>query len=298
MYYKLKTRDFLNDTKKNKINYSFLKKCLNKCYSICNFSTFPYFIDNLNSKESLQKYNSGNCISMSLCLKNILAELNVTSYLIPATIPTMYKRDNYLEISHVALAVPIINGVYVLDMAFYFLEPLLIRLNQNEITYIRSSNIYEDSVSLIKSSLMRTNMEIHYNQYQSIPENTFVCECRYLKNINDKWNYFLREVINPDQAISNFFINIMKYPHITTTYLKDGKQNMNIYIKIINNNEIKISEKHKMLYFGLIKNVPLKLISYLKNILGEYFNNDITYIFNFFSRMDLDNRQYFITDIN
>ena len=127
MYSDLKTYNFLkNYGKQQNVNYDILKDILKKCYLSCCFSTFPYFNDSLSSKQSLRQYSSGNCITLSLCLKEILLKQNIESFLIPATIPIIFQRKGYLDVSHVALAVPKNKDeLYILDAAFYFIETII-----------------------------------------------------------------------------------------------------------------------------------------------------------------------------
>ena len=121
MYNKLKTKPingfFQNVTEKMVI------KSLQNSFNNA-FSTFPYIFHNLNSKQAIEKYNSGNCIPLSIFIKTYLENnFNIKSFLIPATIPNKYKYSGYLEISHVAIAIPISSTkFYIADSAFYFLS--------------------------------------------------------------------------------------------------------------------------------------------------------------------------------
>lgn len=296
MYHTLETTNFIQNIDIQLVDYNYLKDCLKQCYSKCCFSTFPYFVDNLSSKESLEKYSSGNCITLSLCLQNILKKKNIISYLIPATIPNMYKKSQYLDISHVALAVPLNkNEIFILDAAFYFIEPILVNLQTKYKTYIRSSKIYGDNISLLECSLNFLTESVKYNQYQIIPKDTYICKCNYLNDKTDDWIYILREIINPDQAITTFFINIIKYPHITTTYFNDkGECKMDIYIKMLNNDEIKISKQNIQLYRGLIEDIPFELLNYINPFIKKYFNKHITYVLDTLKKINLDTFEYSI----
>ena len=138
-YNNLEIRDFL----KNKIDQTSLSEdkiieSLENCYKNCAFSTFPYIMHNLDSKDAIEKYNSGNCIGLSMYLKNYLkSKYNITSYLIPGTIPNKYKFEGYLDISHVVLAVPKNNNeIFIADPAFYFLNPIKVDLINNSPTTV------------------------------------------------------------------------------------------------------------------------------------------------------------------
>lgn len=279
MYSKLKTANFLKSyNKQQHVDYHILRDILKTCYQMCCFSTFPYFNDGFSSKKSLREYHSGNCITLSLCLKEILLKHGIESFLIPATIPKTFYREGYLDVSHVALAVPKNNNeLYILDAAFYFIEPLYLNISQNYTTQITSSRLYDDSQSVIESQIHILDKQHIYNKYQTIPKDTILCIANYQRNPSDKWHYILRRVINPDEAISNFFINIIKFPHITTTYLdENGICKMNIYIKFINQDTIKITIRHTEVYRGPVNEIPHNLLSYITSEVSQYFKDHLS----------------------
>ena len=115
--------------------------------------------------------------------------------------------------------------------------------------------------------------------YLKIPKDTYICNTHYTNNTFDSWEYILREIINPDLAITNFFISSIKYPHITTTYIENHICKMYVYLKYIDKENIKISIKHQELYNGLIKNIPNNLKNYINNLVYPYFNKHIKYHF-------------------
>ena len=88
MYNKLITSDFRNKNYNQNINQKLIIDASKYCYENFAFSTFPYIVEELSSKQSCDKLNSGNCISMSMFMKKILKEkYDIESFLIPATIP-------------------------------------------------------------------------------------------------------------------------------------------------------------------------------------------------------------------
>ena len=116
-----------------------------------------------------------------------------------------------------------------------------------------------------------------YNKYQTIPKNTVICIVNYERNPSDKWHYILRRVANPDEAISNFFINIIKYPHITTTYLDENDIcRMNVYIKFISQDIVKINIRHTEVYRGPVKAIPHNLLSYITSEVSQYFKDHLS----------------------
>jgi hypothetical protein len=286
MYNKLITKPFIHKYYITNINITkhILINALFNCLNNIAFSTFPYIVNKYNSKQSLKKTNSGNCIALSLFIKDFLKnKYNITSFLIPATIPNNLKLKGYLDISHVALCIPKNEYIYyILDPAFYFLEPLEINLYNKNNNDIKSMCIYSNNIYNIKSYLEIKKNKIIFNNFQQIPKNTYYCECYYSFNSDDKWKYILREIINPDNAITSFFIKIKKKPFLVSTYI--DYNNMTILKDIIFKltNKVKIDIKND---YNLIKKSKNDLTNTDKNIikmkLKKYLNNDILkYIFN------------------
>ena len=276
--------------KEQHISKNQVMKALKVCYENACFSTFPYMYDHYNSEEAIDYTNSGNCISLSLFLKKFLKQnYNINSTLIPASIPDMYKRDGYLPISHVALAIPKNSEqAYIADPAFYFREPILYDKKGNAGS-IKSSNIYDDSLEELDfTSNISTEDEI-LHELQNIPKQTPYCKCSKKININDSWNYYLREVVDPDKSIGTFYINLQN-PFISTTRLDSNNQcHMDKYVKI-NGDDIVIKEKNKELYNGPIKDVPDKLISKLNSTIYPFLKENIEDILD--KPLDLNEKFY------
>ena len=70
MYYTLKTKTIKFKTQN--ISIDNIKRALISCYSNISFSTIPYLLYNYNSIQTLKIMNSGNCIAMSMFLKEYL----------------------------------------------------------------------------------------------------------------------------------------------------------------------------------------------------------------------------------
>ena len=100
-------------------------------YYIIVGSLVGYILDDIDSYESIQKYNSANCIGISFFVQQKLKELDIISYLIPASIPKIYQMSGYLDISHVALFIPLRGDSYIIDGSFYFLTPIKVNLGEN-----------------------------------------------------------------------------------------------------------------------------------------------------------------------
>lgn len=291
MYFKLESYDFLNNLSEQKINQKDILLALQKCYQNCAFSTFPYIIKNKNSVDSLKKYNSGNCVALSLYLKFLLKEMGINSYLIPATIPESFSFKNFLRVSHVALAIPKNKSkIYIADPAFYFINPIKFIYPSKKENYIYSKNIYINehnsdpkdykSINKIYYSNYKSKNEMKFNKYQIIPENTYYTECYLDSNTNDKWKYFLIEVKNPDKAISNFFCNIKNRPLIISTTLDKNGICSAYYDIRIKKDFLVVKYKNntiKKIFFEEIKNNP----TYFKNFilkeldLGKFFDSEM-----------------------
>lgn len=229
MYTKLKTKPFKGQME-HVPTFKDIDEIVNECYKTCYFSTFPYIHNNdISSRTALKKYNSGNCIAMSMYIQKQLRKKNIISYLIPATVPNKYRVKGYLDISHVALAIPVNDTkVYLIDPAFYFLKPILITLDSpNRSYYGMSKNIYkpevEDdpkkyaSIDYLNLRAFKTTTPTQLNDYQYIPKNTYYVKCHTVHNADDPWYYYMRKVVNPDQAIGKFFLEIKNDPFICTT---------------------------------------------------------------------------------
>ena len=273
MYYPLVTKPI--KFKEQNINKDKVVKALKVCYENACFSTIPYMYDHYNSDEAIDYTNSGNCISLSLFLKKYLKQnYNINSTLIPASIPNMYKKEGYLPISHVALAIPKNNDeAFIADPAFYFREPILYDKKGNTGS-IQSSNIYDDSLEELNYDSKISLEDEHLHELQAIPKKTPYCKCNKITNPEDSWKYYLREVVDPDKSIGTFYINLQK-PFISTTRLDSNNQcHMDKYIKI-NGDDIVIKEKNKELYNGPIHDIPSKLVTKLNNTIYPFLKENI-----------------------
>ena len=256
------------------INKENIIKILKSCYLNNSFSTFPYICDNCDSENAITNHNSANCIGLSIYIKKMLkTKYNVESFLIPSTIPNKYKSPNYLDLAHVVVACPINkNECYIIDTAFYFLEPLLFNKKKNQNYDIETSNIYSNdnnNINIIESINNKTINKEVLNDYQIIPKNTYFVECNYIFDKKDTWNYYLIEILNPDCAISDFFIHIKNKPFITTTLFNTNNNLiLELYIKFIDKNSVKISLFNNEIFNGN----PINL-----SFIEEHILNPITY---------------------
>ena len=192
----------------------------------------------------------------------------------------------YLDICHVALLVPQNkHKFFILDPAFYFLNPIQIDMNLNK-TYISlNKDIYQKetksnfknyvSINKVYGKLINIENNNLFNKYQQLPKNTYAYQCNYSNSSNDKWKYFLVEILNPDKSITNFFLNIKKEPFIVTTILdKNGICTSSCILKT-KDKKIYIKDKDfKQEIFVISKTNEIN--QNFKKILRKFFSQDIT----------------------
>lgn len=251
-YKKLHLKIHANKTQ-NSVTSELLTEILKKCYDSCSFSTLPYKMYGFDSIESIFKTGTGNCIAMSYFLQHwLLKNHNIQSYLIPCTIPKKYQKPEYLTLSHVALAIPRSkHHVFIVDMAFYFNSPISMLLNsEHNKSIVHASNIYTNKVDTLFATTQQTQEHTVLNPYQQMPSNVYYSECFCDGDVEDKWNYYLINITNPDAAISNFYLQVSN-PFITTTTYQSDKNScrMNVYIKFTNNNEKLLVKINGELFF-------------------------------------------------
>ena len=283
-YKLLNIKSFLHrNYNQNNLSKEFIIKILQICYQTCSFSTLPYFMYKFNSNQSIQNTNTGSCIALSMFIKNYLKKnYNIDSYIIPCTVPNMYKRPNYLDISHVSLAIPKNNKyIYIVDPAFYFYEPIIVDLNNlNKPQCIISVKIYTDEISPIIAKTSITNEDIVFNNYQTIKKNTYYSKCYYTNDSNDQWNYYLTEICNPDQAISNFFLHITK-PFISTTKLVNKLCKMDFYLKFLDKNTIEIKIDNNFFFHGNPKHITEKQLKIIRSKMGHFYDSNLELLFKY-----------------
>jgi hypothetical protein len=144
----------------------------------------------------------------------------------------------------------------IIDTAFYFINPIKVNTATKFIDAVFLKNIYklEESnnihdyitIDKIQPVLKKNEQDIIFNEYQTIPKGTFICECNFIIDPTDKWHYFLTEVLNPDRAISTFFINCNKNPFICSTKIDgNGICMSNVILKTKYDGSVSISFENK-----------------------------------------------------
>ena len=170
----------------------------------------------------------------------------------------------------------------IIDPAFYILQPIKLEIGNTENITVFSKNIYQiekfsnklknyTSINTIVCNYNNIGSNNRFNQYQVLPENTHILNAFYKDDVYDTWQYFLKEVLNPDKAITTFFLNIKKNPFIVSTYLDKHSICASKYIVKIQNNKLHIIDKINNKYIYDIN----QLISGDINIndLDKFFHN-------------------------
>ena len=258
MYVQMKTRPIPKPVKRTSNLSQKIKNVLLDCFEHNAFSTFPYIVDGYTSKQAINKTNSGNCISLSMFIKDqLMKRYGVRSHLVPATVPSYIYKEGYLDVCHVSLIIPVnASSYYLVDPAFYFLEPALIHM-KHPTQPVRSMNIYDNKVDMVHPRLKTLDTRTKLNEYQSFPKDTKYCQCHYNDKGDDTWNYYLREIVNPDQAISKFFITIRNEPFFVSTKLDgENKCMKDLIIRTHRGEDVSIKLNEESIYDGPVYSIP------------------------------------------
>ena len=281
MYYKLNTRPFLNTTDNQRVSFDYLKQLLNEHYNTTAFSIFPYLNENKNSKKCIEN-NAGNCISLSMRIQEILKNKTnnkkpIKSFLVPSTIPNIFRRDGYQPITHVALFVYVNSHYgYLIDPAFYFTEPIRVNLRTDTPGVAYMKNVYTDENDLVNYNTYQYPNRVDYSEYQRIPKDTIAVSCSFENDSSDKWSYILREITNPDKAISSFYVNLNKMrPFIISTKMDDDGLKQDCAIHKRKNNQVEIKQDNTTLFYGDIDSIPPELENHITVKLGKFFKDGI-----------------------
>lgn len=271
MYNNIKLKSIKKSNINESINKTLVDKLLYETITEFPFSTFPY-IHGSNSK-GCQKYKQGNCVALALNLKRKLNKYNIKSILIPCSIPKKYQHKDYIHLSHCAVAIfDSLNNILICDPAFYFLESALLNINKMTSNTILSKNIYENKLDTNIFNLNIIKKLTNFNKYQSIPANTYLVNMYFKHDPADTWNYYLIQILNPDEAISNFYINIKRLPFIT---ILDNSLTLSFLLKYTDKYNFHIKYYGKLIYKGIKANIPENIKPIIKKYLGDNWINSI-----------------------
>jgi hypothetical protein len=136
-------------------------------------------------------------------------------------------------------------------------------LNENIERKIQHSDIYShvnSTICYIIDICHDCNIDKNFNQ-QLMPESLCV-SCYFEQDNSQKWNYYLNEILNPDESIGSYFLENKYLPFLLYTDY-DSKENM---VKM--SHKILIDENGEI----VIKKYPEKEILFKGNI--YQLNND------------------------
>lgn len=258
--------------KKQHITRHMVEEGLHICYDNISFSTFPYNVYGLSSsKHTLQYYNSGNCIALSLFLKSYFKNMGIVSYLIPASVPKIHMVEGVNHLCHVSLLIPYDKDMfYIVDPAFYFLNPMDCQLTANGEKKIDSVNVHTRVHTPIYYKL--TNADEH-NQFEK------QCTCYFGNDKSDVWHYYVQEISleDADKFIGATFMKFKPEPFIVKT-LMDLENNTVVklyHIKRPTPHDCIIIKGTTEIYNGPIKDIPKILLKEIGIKLFKYFNKNI-----------------------
>jgi hypothetical protein len=265
---KLKPIKFIHQNVKE----SQLEEAIRLCFNNISFSTYPYILYKLtSSRDTLKQYNSGNCIALSLFIHTYLKNnYGFHSYIIPASVPSIFRVEGTNNICHVALCIPVnFSKFYIIDPAFYFLNPMTCSMKNNISRTIESCNIHNNENETIEYIL-------HKSSYDAILPGSIECKCFFTHLPKDPWFYYLNEVLDPDQSIGSFYIKAKPNPFLCNTEY-DESTNMvkkKYHIKS-EDNEFIVIKYCKEIYRGPPDKLPHEIQEILQNKLYKYFSNYI-----------------------
>ena len=269
--------------KKQNISKEIINNLMVTLYNNISFSTFPYLIyKEYSSKNCINKYNSGNCIAISYFIKQYLkTNYNIDSYVIGASVPNVFKVDGTPHICHCALCIPIsLHEFYIIDGALYFLEPMYCNLKDNKIRQIENSDIYTYQKMKINYNIELCNdciLDIDYEQI--LKEDSICVRCNFDYDIYETWNYYLNEIINPDNNIGHAFLTLKPQPFILHTYYDNKEDIVKLLykIKLNEDGELNISKypKNEIIYKGLNYKQDKIATDIIEKKLYKFFSNYI-----------------------
>ena len=197
--------------------------------------------------------------------------MGIVSYLIPASVPQAHMVEGVNHICHVSLLIPYDKGkFYIVDPAFYFLNPLDCQISNNIERVADTVNVHSSTHSPLRYKL--TNADEH-NQFEK------QCTCYFEESKNDLWHYYVQEVSleDADAFIGATFMKCKPEPFIVKTVL-DIENNMvkKLYhIKRPTPHDCIIIKGSTEIYNGSIKDIPKELLKEIRMKLYKYFNKNI-----------------------
>ena len=264
---------------KQNISKKQFSELLHNVYNNMIFSTFPYILyKERNSDSCVYKYNSGNCIAFSHFIKHYLkVNYNINSNIIAASVPNSCKVIGTPHLSHCAVLIPLSNNeFYIIDSSLYFLEPMYCNLKENIQRTIKKSDVYQHVTQNVIYKILRCNnysLDVNYNQ--TLKEKSLCVSCYIENNENEHWNYYLNEIVNPDNNIGHSFLTHKKNPFMMYTKVINNIPALKYKLDVQDNGTIVIKQypENKVIFNGNSKQFDETEI---KTELQKYLSNDFS----------------------
>jgi len=199
----------------------------------------------LLSKDAINQYNSGNCIALSYFIKEYLKNnYGINSHQIIASVPAHFRIPGQPTICHVALFIfKSEYEYYVIDPAFYFLEPIHIDIRDNHEKETKTWNIHDDAESIFTYKVIKSNIE-------GILKDSYSCVCFFNNRPENTWEYIFNEITNPDETIGKKYHSLKGEPFLIKTKYENNKITKVYHIKR-EKNDIVVIKHNTVEYDGL-----------------------------------------------
>lgn len=213
-----------------------LSELSHNLYNNIVFSTFPYKLyKEEHSASCINRYNSGTCIALSGFVKNYLqTNYSISSHIIAASVPDCCKTHGTPHLTHCAVLIPISNyEFYIFDAALYFLEPMYCNLKENVQRSVTMADVYSHNTretNYIISKCTDCRLDANYNQ--TLKENSLCVSCHFGDIESERWNYYLNEIVNPDNNIGHSYLKHKKEPFMMYTTLANNIPALKYKLKV------------------------------------------------------------------
>jgi len=253
--------------KKQNVRKEDVEEALQVCYDNMSFSTFPYIMYGIkSSNDTLNKYNSGNCIALSLFLKKYLKNIGIHSHLIPASVPKIHMVEGVNHLCHVSLLIPYDKDkFFVVDPAFYFLTPLDCSINNNHLKHADSMDIHKEIISQVNYMIKPADKHNHHK---------IQVTCFFDEDPLDVWHYYVQEINlnDADHFIGAKFMEMKPEPFIVKTSFDITTNTVKkIYHVKYRDGSIIIIKYNKEIYSGPVTHIPKAIQKELQMKMYKYF---------------------------
>jgi len=199
-----------------------------------------------------------------------------------ANVPNVYKVDNTPHACHCAIFVPSSPiEFYIIDIAFSFLSGMYCNVKDNKTRQIEFTDIYSYENHKIDYIIEKCNNNVideHF--HQELLPNSLKVSCNFSRDKTQTWNYYLNEILNPDQTIGSHFLREKHLPFILYSYYDhdDNKVKLMYKLQIDETGELQLKEypTGEMIYDGNIasinerQNIDKSILRLMNNHFDDY----------------------------